>query len=135
MPRGINNSNHSAKQRLTRAKSHLFCTTLSPRPVTAADDTSFSPSFDVEYLLQLEIGGNIPTWISGPVVTENVKQLLKCATAFYSGTDPHHGLESYLLRRARTLSNTEGTYQPYSQLLLRPMETYMEGRQGLLMTF
>jgi hypothetical protein len=137
MPRDRNNGN---KKKLTRAKSHLFCTTLSPRPGTASTNgrsTSSPPSFDVEYVLQLEIGGKIPSWISGPVVTENVKQLLRCASSFYAGTDPHQGLEAYLLKRARTIASSkkEEAMDESSSRLLRPMETYMEGRRGLLMTF
>jgi hypothetical protein len=126
-------------KKLTRAKSHLFCTTLSPRPSTASTNgrsSSSPPTFDVEYVLQLEIGGKIPSWISGPVVTENVKQLLRCAASFYAGTDPQRGLEAYLLRRARTIaSSREEATDESSSRLLRPMETYMEGRRGLLMTF
>jgi hypothetical protein len=138
MPRDNNNNGNGKK--LTRAKSHLFCTTLSPRPDTASS-AGGRMSFDVEYVLQLEIGGKIPSWISGPVVTENVKQLLKCASSFYAGTDPQRGLEAYLLKRARTIiassKKEEATDEPSSSSsrLLRPMETYMEGRRGLLMTF
>jgi hypothetical protein len=137
MPRDVNGN---GKKKLTRAKSHLFCTTLSPRPSNTSTNgrssSSSSPSFDVEYVLQLEIGGKIPSWISGPVVTENVKQLLRCASSFYAGTDPQHGLEAYLMRRARTIaSSREEATDESSSRLLRPMETYMEGRRGLLMTF
>jgi len=56
--------------RHTRAKSHIFCTTLVP---TSED------SFDVEYVLQLEIGGKIPTWMTTPIVTETVKNLFRHA--------------------------------------------------------
>lgn len=52
--------------RRTRAKSHLFATTLVP---TGPD------SFDVEYILQLEIGGNLPSFITTPVLVETVKSM------------------------------------------------------------
>jgi hypothetical protein len=61
--------------RVTRAKSHLFSTTLVP--------TSES-SFDVEYVLQLEIGGKIPIWLTTPIVTDSVKRMFKCAEGIYS---------------------------------------------------
>jgi hypothetical protein len=61
--------------RVTRAKSHLFATTLVP--------TSES-SFDVEYVLQLEIGGKIPTWLTTPIVTDSVKRMFKCAKNVYA---------------------------------------------------
>jgi hypothetical protein len=56
--------------RHTRAKSHIFCTTLVP---TSED------SFDVEYVLQLEIGGKIPIWMTTPIITETVKNLFRHA--------------------------------------------------------
>jgi hypothetical protein len=55
-------------KRHTRAKSHLFSTTLTP----TNKDLS---SFDVEYCLQLEIGGNIPTWLTTPLVVDSVKRM------------------------------------------------------------
>jgi hypothetical protein len=61
--------------RVTRAKSHLFSTTLVP--------TSES-SFDVEYVLRLEIGGKIPTWLTIPIVTDSVKRMFKCAKDVYA---------------------------------------------------
>lgn len=52
--------------RRTRAKSHLFSTTLVP---TGPD------SFDVEYVLQLEIGGKIPSFLTTPILVETVKSM------------------------------------------------------------
>lgn len=63
-------------QRHTRAKSHIFSTTLTP----TSDRT-----FDVEYCLQLEIGGKLPTWLTTPVCIENIKKCFRCAQNFYSG--------------------------------------------------
>lgn len=65
-------------KRLTRAKSHLFTTTLIP---TGPD------TFDVEYVLQLEIGGKIPTWATTPIVMETVKNMFSHAKGIFEGKD------------------------------------------------
>lgn len=52
--------------RQTRAKSHLFSACLTP---TGED------SFDVEYALQLDVGGNLPKFLTVPVMIETVKSL------------------------------------------------------------
>ena len=57
-------------ERHTRAKSHLFSTCLVP---TGPD------SFDVEYVLQLEVGGNIPAFLTQPILVETVKSLFNHA--------------------------------------------------------
>lgn len=57
-------------KRHTRATSHLFAATLSP----TGEDT-----FDVEYVLQLDIGGSIPSWLTTPVMIDTVKSLFKVA--------------------------------------------------------
>jgi hypothetical protein len=62
--------------RRTRAKSHLFATTLIP---TGRD------TFDVEYVIQLEIGGKIPTWLTTPIVIENVKNMFRVVDEYYKG--------------------------------------------------
>ena len=77
-------------QRRTRAKSHLFATTLVP---------TGPESFDVEYVLQLEIGGNIPTWLTTPVVVDNVKKLFNCAKDFYQNKDGE--LDMFLAEKAQ----------------------------------
>ena len=76
-------------KRTTRARSHLFATTLTP---TSED------SFDVEYVIQLEIGGRIPNWITTPIVIENVKKMFTCVQHFYrnEGGD----LEKFMLEKA-----------------------------------
>jgi len=56
--------------RHTRAKSHLFSATLTP----AGED-----AFDVEYVLQMDIGGNIPKWLTTPVLIDTVKSLFQVA--------------------------------------------------------
>lgn len=55
-------------KRRTRAKSHLFSTCLVP---TGPD------TFDVEYVLQLEIGGRIPSFLGTPVLVETVKSMFR----------------------------------------------------------
>ncbi len=67
-------------KRVTRAKSHIFSTTLTP---TGAN------SFDVEYVLQLNIGGKIPSWMTAPIVTDTVKSLFKTADQYFRGKDGH----------------------------------------------
>jgi hypothetical protein len=59
-----------------RAKSHIFSTTLTP---------TGENKFDVEYVLQLEAGGKLPTWLTTPVMIETVKNLFKYAQDFYGG--------------------------------------------------
>jgi hypothetical protein len=61
--------------RHTRAKSHLFSTTLTP---------TSDGSFDVEYVLQLDIGGNIPTFFTAPIVIDNVKTMFKTVKEFFA---------------------------------------------------
>jgi hypothetical protein len=76
--------------RFTRAKSHIFSTTLVP----TSDST-----FDVEYVLQLDIGGNIPSWLTTPIVTDSVKKLFNCAKDFYLNKDG--SLEKFLAEKAQ----------------------------------
>lgn len=78
-------------QRQTRAKSHLFSTTLIP----TSDD-----SFDVEYVLQLDIGGGMPTWLTAPVVVDTVKSLFRHAEKFFKGEEGSD-LEKILQQKAR----------------------------------
>lgn len=64
--------------RKPRSTSHLFSTTLIP----TGEDT-----FDVEYVLQLEVGG-FPGWLTGPVVIETVKKMFRFADVYFkSGLD------------------------------------------------
>jgi len=83
--------------RHTRAKSHLFCTTLTP----TGDDT-----FDVEYVLQLEIGGKMPTWLTTPIVTETVKSLFRHAESYFAGGEGSE-LHHYLMEAANQDSLAE----------------------------
>lgn len=84
-------------ERLTRAKTHLFSTTLVP---TGPD------TFDVEYVLQLDIGGQLPTFLTVPILTETVKSLFSHAKEVFSGKNGE--LEKFLLEKeARTAAMTE----------------------------
>jgi hypothetical protein len=63
------------RERHTRAKSHLFSTTLMPNG---------SDSFDIEYILQLEVGGNLPNFLTTPVLCETVKSMFNHAKKTFS---------------------------------------------------
>ncbi len=76
------NQNHlfpkNQPNRKPRSTSHLFSTTLIP-----TDENTF----DVEYVLQLEVGG-FPSWLTGPVVIETVKKMFRFADGYFkSGLD------------------------------------------------
>lgn len=65
-------------KRMPRSTSHIFATTIIP----TGDET-----FDVEYILQIEIGG-FPGWLTGPVVVETVKKMFRFADGYFtSGLD------------------------------------------------
>jgi hypothetical protein len=79
-------------KRHTRAKSHLFSATLVP---TDED------SFDVEYVLQMDIGGNIPSFLTTPVMIDTVKSLFKAVrTEFAEGTE-NEELKEFLEEKQR----------------------------------
>ncbi|KAL7518791.1 hypothetical protein ACHAWX_003596 [Stephanocyclus meneghinianus] len=65
-------------QRHTRAKSHLFAATLAPTGPN---------SFDVEYLLQMDVGGGIPNFMTTPAITDVVKKLFNHAKDYFEGED------------------------------------------------
>lgn len=76
-------------QRHIRAKSHLFAATLVP---TSPD------SFDVEYLLQMDVGGGLPHFMTTPALTDAVKKLFEHAKGYFSGGDGSD-LDVYLKSR------------------------------------
>jgi hypothetical protein len=84
-------------RRATRAKTHIFTTTLVP---------TGPESFDVEYVLQLDIGGRIPNWMTTPIVIDNCKKLFSCAQDFYLNKDGE--LEKFLAKKATRTSFTDG---------------------------
>jgi hypothetical protein len=63
-----------AGERQTRARSHLFSIALVP---TGED------SFDAEYSLQLDFGGNLPHWMTAPLVLDSVKSMFGVAQPFF----------------------------------------------------
>jgi len=65
-------------QRHTRAKSHLFAATLAP---------TSNNSFDIEYLLQMDVGGGLPNFITTPAIIEAVKKLFSHAESYFEGED------------------------------------------------
>lgn len=73
------------EERHVRAKSHVFSVALVP---TGPD------TFDVEYILQLDIGGKIPNFLTTPIMTETVKCLFRHARDVFSGKNGD--LEKYL---------------------------------------
>ena len=64
-------------KRVRRSTSHLFSTTLIP---TGED------AFDVEYVLQLEIG-DFPGWLTGPLVIETVKNMFRFADGYFKSDE------------------------------------------------
>jgi hypothetical protein len=72
-------------QRHTRAKSHLFAATLAP----TGDN-----SFDVEYLLQMDIGGGLPNFMTTPAIADAVKKLFGHAKGYFEGEDVEMFLKS-----------------------------------------
>ncbi len=69
------NQNHlfPTGKRMSRSTSHLFSTTIIP----TGENT-----FDVEYVLQLDIGG-FPGWLTGPIVIETVKKMFGFADSYF----------------------------------------------------
>jgi hypothetical protein len=93
-----------AGNRVTRAKTHIFTTTLIP---------TGPESFDVEYVLQMDIGGKIPNWMTTPLVIDNVKKLFACAQDFYLNKDG--GYEKFLTEKA-----TRMDHKQHPSLLMTP---------------
>jgi len=73
-------------ERHTRATNHLFATALCP---------TGQNTFDVEYVMQLDSGGKIPTWMTTPVIAESVKSLFEYAKKYY-GSCPQNEVDNLL---------------------------------------
>ncbi|KAL7537790.1 hypothetical protein ACHAXR_008081, partial [Thalassiosira sp. AJA248-18] len=84
-------------QRHTRAKSHLFAATLVP---TGPD------SFDVEYLLQMDVGGGIPHFMTTPALTDAIKKLFDHTKNYFEGGDGSE-LDLYLKSRQQEASEID----------------------------
>eukprot|EP01083_Nonionella_stella_P231825 818355_1 len=63
-------------KRHTRARSHLFSATLVP---------TSSNSFDVEYLLQMDVGGGLPHFMTTPALTDAIKKMFDHAKTYFEG--------------------------------------------------
>ncbi|KAI2499845.1 hypothetical protein MHU86_14662 [Fragilaria crotonensis] len=87
------------QKRLPRSKTHLFSVTMVP---TGSD------SFDVEYVLQIDVGG-LPNWLTTPILIETIKGMF------------HHGQNFFSKNQDEFLKAMEG------------VDTMME-REGILMT-
>jgi hypothetical protein len=87
--------------RYTRATSHLFSATLTP-----TSDTSF----DVEYILQMDIGGNVPKFLTTPVMIETVKKLFGTAKKEFAAAGEGGALDAHLQEKAEqdSLANRHG---------------------------
>jgi len=83
----------------TRAKSHLFSATLKP---TSPEE------FDVEYVVQLEVGGGIPQFLTTPVIIDTVKNLFRIAQAEFADVTSH--IYSYV--REKALGDRESILYP-----------------------
>lgn len=70
--------------RCTRAKTHLFSVAMIP---TGPD------SFDVEYILQFELGGKMPTFFSTPLLIETLKNMFNHAKSCFQDENVYN---SYL---------------------------------------
>lgn len=76
-----------AGDRQTRAKSHLFSIALVP---------TGENSFDAEYSLQLDFGGNLPHWMTAPLVLDSVKSMFGVAQPFFE-TDGSEELKKMIM--------------------------------------
>jgi hypothetical protein len=77
-------------ERTTRAKSHIFSTVLTP---TSAN------SFDVEYTLQLEVGGKLPLWLTTPIMLDSIKGMFNMADSFFQNRNGE--LDKFLAKKSR----------------------------------
>lgn len=55
-------------------------------------------SFDVEYLLQMDVGGGLPSFMITPAIVTTVKSLFKHAEGYYAGGEGSE-LDLYLKKR------------------------------------
>lgn len=76
--------------RLTRSSSRLFSTALVPN-----ED---GESFDVEYVLQLDVGGKIPLWATQGVISTTVKSLFNFSHKYFG---PGGGVHDYVAAETR----------------------------------
>jgi len=92
-------------KRHVRAHSHMFAATLAP---TGQD------SFDVEYLLQMDVGGGLPYFMITPAIISTVKNLFKYAEDYYAGGE---GSELELYLKQKYLHEKDDEYDKMESLL------------------
>lgn len=85
-------------QRHTRAKSHLFAATLAP-----TDD-----GFDVEYLLQMDVGGGIPHFMTTPALVDAIKKLFEHTKKYFEGGEGSE-LDMHIKSLQRNALNVVGS--------------------------
>jgi hypothetical protein len=87
--------------RHTRATSHLFSATLTPTSET---------SFDIEYILQLDIGGNVPKFLTTLAMIDTVKKLFGTAKKEFAASGEGGALDAHLQEIAGrdSLANRHG---------------------------
>lgn len=107
-------------KRQPRSTSHLWATTLIP----TGENT-----FDVEYILQVEVGG-FPGWLTGPVVMDTVKKLFRYADGYFRS-----GLDGGDLAKRLALfpDDAEEVAEPVASSLISADTALLDQRQTLLM--
>ena len=102
-------------KRVARSTTHLFATTIIP---------TGKETFDVEYVLQLEIGG-FPGFLHSPVVCETVKKMFRFADIYFKSglTD-----DGDLAKKLASFSDEESSMSD-----LIEMSDVLEKEQTLLM--
>ena len=78
----------------TRAKSHLFSVTLVPTGPN---------TFDAEYILQLEVGGKIPSFLTTPILVETVRSMFKYADKTFKNKEI---MAPYMEKKEYEVSNS-----------------------------
>ncbi|KAL3768121.1 hypothetical protein ACHAWO_008289 [Cyclotella atomus] len=98
-------------KRVQRSTTHLFSTTIVP----VEDDTTF----DVEYVLQLEIGG-FPGWLTGPVIVETIKKMFKWTDGYFRSDTLAQKLASLPDGEDKDSQNPEDLLEKEQTLLMPP---------------
>lgn len=57
-------------------------------------------TFDIEYLLQMDIGGYLPTWLATPILIDSVKNLFRTAEGFFADDKEGGDLDLFLQKKA-----------------------------------
>lgn len=84
-------------RRHTRARTHLSALTLVPTGASG---------FDVEYLLQVDVGGGIPHFMTTPAITDAVKRMFEHARKYFEGGEGSE-LDMFLESQRRERADSE----------------------------